>query len=281
MIALVFVFIGLAALAKGKLRVTAHRELSAWRARAIGLGFLGVAYFLESVGSISDQQLAGLIAEDAARKGYASSFLTDTTDLWLLLIPLAVVAGVALTACAFLLARDVRPEAGAGELEPRGAAAPTNAARSRRLVCWLLDCALVLSPLFLVAGVATLMGRDAPRDREQVAPIIGLTSTAIYALQCAMTATTGQSLAKGWFRIRVTRPNGQPPGFLRGVVLRSWLPALAAGFSVIWPFLAFLTLFDALRIFGSQSRCVHDLLADTIVVDVAERSREARGWSEA
>lgn len=256
MIAFIFVVIGLIALLKSKLGVTARRELSGWPARGIGVGFLGVAYFLQVMGSSSDQRLDVIIA-------------------------LAVVAGIALTVSAFLLARDVVPESALGQRKRRGSAAPALAARSRRLVCWLLDYAVVLSPAFVVAGVTTLMGRDGPQDRERVAPIIGLTSVAIYALQCTMTATTGQSLAKGWFGIRVARPNGEPPGFLRGVVLRSWLPALAAGFSLIWPFLAFLALFDALRIFGSQSRCVHDLLADTIVVDVAERSREARAWSGA
>lgn len=280
MLALIFAFIGLVALAKGKLKVTANRELSAWRARAIGLGFLAIACLLQVTAGASDDDLRARFAEQTTRRGYASALLTDVNDVRFLLITLAVGAGFVLTLGALLLAQEVGP--GKASQARKGASfAPTLAARSLRLWCWLLDCALVLAPAFVLHGIATLMGRDTPADIERILPIIGLSSTAIYALQCWLTASSGQSLAKGWFGIRVVRPTGAPPGVFRGVVLRSWVPAAAAALSLVWPFFAFATLCNVLQIFGGQSRCIHDLLADTIVVNVAERPSSARVGSEA
>ena len=268
MIAFIFVFIGLAALVKGKLKVTTTRELSAGGARTIGLGFLFIAYLLQVTAGASDQDLR------------ASLRVTDVAEVRLLFIAFAIGAALILTVAAVMLAHDVKPDKGSkGRSGDRSR--PTPAARSTRLCCWLLDCALVLAPALVVRGVATLMGRDTPADIERILPVIGLTSIAVYALQCWLTASSGQSLAKGWLGIRVVRPDGAPPGVLRGVVLRCWLPTAAAGLSLIWPLLGFVTLFNVLRIFGSESRCLHDLVADTIVVNVAERSSTTRIWSEA
>jgi hypothetical protein len=55
---------------------------------------------------------------------------------------------------------------------------------------------------------------------------------------------------------------GQLPGFLNGVVLRSWVPF------PINQACNFFGLIDALWIFGEERRCLHDLIAQTIVVDI-------------
>lgn len=268
MIAFIFLVIGLAALIKGKLRVTTSRELSEWGARTIGFGFLFLAFLLQVAAGASDEDLR------------ATLHVLDVSEARSLFIAFAVGAAVILTVGALIFAHDVEPEKGP-KGRSRDRTVPKLAARSTRLCCWLLDGALVLSPVLVIMGVAELMNRDAHADIQRISPIIGLTSTAIYALQCWLTASTGQSLAKGWLGIRVARPDGAPPGVFRGVVLRSWLPAAAAGLSLVWPFLGLLTLFDILRIFGGESRCFHDLLADTIVVNAAGRSSNARVWSEA
>ena len=80
------------------------------------------------------------------------------------------------------------------------------------------------------------------------------------AYQWYLVATTGQSLAKRWFGIRIVRMSGAPVGFLHGVVLRSWvLGAMNSACSLV-------SLVDALAIFGQQCRCIHDHIADTKVV---------------
>ena len=37
----------------------------------------------------------------------------------------------------------------------------------------------------------------------------------------------------------------------------------------------FLSLADALSIFGSQTRCIHDYMADTIVIDLREEKEQS------
>ena len=80
--------------------------------------------------------------------------------------------------------------------------------------------------------------------------------------QWYLVATTGQSLAKRWFGIKIVRLDGSLPGFVNGVLLRSWvLHALNAVCN-------FVGLIDALMIFGEQSRCLHDLIAGTKVIKI-------------
>jgi uncharacterized RDD family membrane protein YckC len=80
------------------------------------------------------------------------------------------------------------------------------------------------------------------------------------AYQWYLIATTGQSLAKRWFKIKIVRMSGMPVGFLHGVLLRAWI--MGAMNAVC----NFVSLVDALAIFGQQSRCIHDYIADTKVI---------------
>jgi uncharacterized RDD family membrane protein YckC len=60
----------------------------------------------------------------------------------------------------------------------------------------------------------------------------------------------------------IVRDTGELPGFLRGVLLRVWLPAAVNQACSLF------SLVDALWIFGDERRCLHDLIAGTIVVEV-------------
>ena len=73
-------------------------------------------------------------------------------------------------------------------------------------------------------------------------------------------AATGQSFGKRAEGLRIVLADGRPPGFLRGVVLRSWLfaPTLVSG---LWAL-------DAVTMFLPDRRCVHDRLVGTRVVAV-------------
>jgi uncharacterized RDD family membrane protein YckC len=55
---------------------------------------------------------------------------------------------------------------------------------------------------------------------------------------------------------------GGLPGIVRGVVLRSWVPA------AINQVCNMFSLLDALWIFSDKRQCIHDLIAGTVVVDV-------------
>jgi uncharacterized RDD family membrane protein YckC len=82
----------------------------------------------------------------------------------------------------------------------------------------------------------------------------------VLVYQWYLVSTTGQSLAKRWFGIRIIKLDGSLPGFVNGVLLRSWVTyALNSVCSLVG-------LIDALMIFGEESRCLHDQIASTKVV---------------
>ena len=70
----------------------------------------------------------------------------------------------------------------------------------------------------------------------------------------------GQTLGKRLVGIRILRSDGSHPTLGRSFGIRSVVPFLIAFF--FGPF----GLIDALWIFGNERRCLHDLMADTIVV---------------
>ena len=93
--------------------------------------------------------------------------------------------------------------------------------------------------------------------------LAGLSCLVLYVYQCQLVATSGQSLGKRWKRIRIVREDGTPPGFWRGVVLRSWL---LTPFRFIPMLGNVVSLLDALMIFGAGNRCLHDRIAGTRVI---------------
>ena len=75
----------------------------------------------------------------------------------------------------------------------------------------------------------------------------------------------GQTLAKKAVGIRILRSDASRCELWRIVVLR-FLPVSLLGAIPVVGFVV--SLVDALMIFGEERRCLHDLIADTIVVDV-------------
>ena len=71
-------------------------------------------------------------------------------------------------------------------------------------------------------------------------------------------------MAKAWLRTRIIRENGERPGFVHGVVLRSWAIAVLG----MVPFVGSLVgLADALAIFsGTTRQTLHDRIAHTLVI---------------
>jgi hypothetical protein len=86
-------------------------------------------------------------------------------------------------------------------------------------------------------------------------------------VQCWGLAVRGQTIGKRLFRIQVVDQYDRPAGFVKAVLLRSWvfgfLVALAQGWT--GPVGALIPLLDVLLIFGPERRCLHDYLAGTRV----------------
>lgn len=75
----------------------------------------------------------------------------------------------------------------------------------------------------------------------------------------------GQTIGKRMLDIAMVRSDGDRMGLTRYIFLR----ALPIGLLGLIPFVGkFAGLVNVLLIFGAQRRCLHDLIADTIVVDV-------------
>ena len=78
-------------------------------------------------------------------------------------------------------------------------------------------------------------------------------------------ATRGQTVGKALLKIRIVRSDGSPASFGRIVGLRYLPTSIIAPIPVIGSIYA---LVDCLLIFRASRRCLHDNIADTIVVTV-------------
>jgi len=89
----------------------------------------------------------------------------------------------------------------------------------------------------------------------------------LVAVQIVMISVRGQSLGKLLFRIRIARLRDERnPGFVHAFLLRSVLPGLI---EIIPVFGMFFMLVDVCFIFREDRRCLHDLIAGTVVVSGA------------
>ena len=84
-------------------------------------------------------------------------------------------------------------------------------------------------------------------------------------VQWFLIARNGQSIGKRIIRTRIVRLDGSNPGFVYGVLLRSWV---LIGLQFI-PLLGyFIGLADALFVFRRDRRTIHDHIAGTKVIQV-------------
>jgi uncharacterized RDD family membrane protein YckC len=146
-------------------------------------------------------------------------------------------------------------DSGAGELADRGTRL------GAAILDGLLYGAVVLPGIFMASGFSLY-------DWRVFLPILALAIVQWYLI-----ASRGQTLAKGWLRIRIVKMDGSPCGFVNGVVLRSWVMQLI-GFGAAYMLGAMqvsfnpIGLLDVLFIFGAERRCLHDLIAGTKVIRV-------------
>jgi uncharacterized RDD family membrane protein YckC len=100
--------------------------------------------------------------------------------------------------------------------------------------------------------------------------VSGLAWLGLVLFQAYLVTTTGQSIAKRWFRIKIVKLDGSPVNFVSGVLLRSWLLAVLQQIPGINMFAG---LLDALFIFRQDRRCIHDLIAGTKVINLPGASQ--------
>lgn len=89
----------------------------------------------------------------------------------------------------------------------------------------------------------------------------------VIVYQAVSLSSTGQTVGKRVMRLRVVNfYDASNPGFVKVVLMRWWLPSLIYPIPYLgWAF----WLADGLFVFKKDRRCLHDLMAGTIVVQLA------------
>ena len=148
--------------------------------------------------------------------------------------------------------------------EPRTSTTPAD--RGTRLGALILDSiifmGMVYVPLLLTVGLAASRG-DAS-DTANTLAIVGfvLAAAGLVAwswLTIVYVNRNGQSIAKKIIGIKVVRSDGSPAALGRIF----WLRNILNGVLGLIPLYA---IIDALFIFAESRQCLHDKIADTIVV---------------
>lgn len=146
---------------------------------------------------------------------------------------------------------------------------PELAEVGSRFVANLVDSFAFFLPFF-GALVAFILLSSAELEGEVALVVAGLCTLAtlgVAAFQLHLCAQSGQSIGKRLMRIRVVRTDGSAASVWRILLLRNLLPQLInAGCNLF-------SLVDALLIFTRERRCLHDMMADTLVVKVDDWSR--------
>jgi len=134
------------------------------------------------------------------------------------------------------------------------------AARGDRFVANLVDHVVIFVPAIL-AGVVGAVGGGHGAELLLLGGIFGGLFMGV-VIQLIAQIQWGQSIGKRLTRIKVVRTDGSPIELWRLLILRNLvMTVLANAFGLIG-------LVDALLIFTDARRCIHDYLADSIVVDV-------------
>lgn len=140
------------------------------------------------------------------------------------------------------------------------------ASRGTRLGAAIVDNIILIVPaVVLVAAVVGLGGKQMTSDSDWVLIWLAamLPILAVVVVNLVLLNRNGQTIAKRMFGIKVLRTDGSPCSVLRIIFMR-WLPVTLLG---ALPIIGYASgLIDALMIFGQQQRCLHDLIADTMVV---------------
>ena len=136
-----------------------------------------------------------------------------------------------------------------------------KATRGQRLGAAMLDGVTIA-----VGGVLAAVGGAAASkgDGGMAAIAIGvLIILGIFVVNCVLLHQNAQTIGKKVLGIKIVRSNGDRIGLGRIIGMRI-LPMSLLG---AIPYLGgLISLADSLVIFGAERRCLHDMIADTIVI---------------
>jgi uncharacterized RDD family membrane protein YckC len=166
---------------------------------------------------------------------------------------------------------------GAAVRDMRDEADVVLATRLARLGAALIDSAIFAVPAMLAAIMLPAYQDYARRAAGGAASaslgggtsimlmVLGLAMIALAVMQFVLLYRHGQTVGKKIVGIRIVRPDGGRASFPRLLFLRYGLPGLIGAIPLVG--LVF-SVINVLFIFGEERRCLHDRIADTIVVNV-------------
>lgn len=148
--------------------------------------------------------------------------------------------------------------------QPIGDEGFSKASRGSRLGAYLIDA--LLFALCFGPGYYGLITSEVSVGAgfNTIASVAALAGLVLILYNCVQLYRHGQTVGKKWVGIRIARTDGTRASFGRILGLRAVVPTLIGAIPLIG---AFFTLVDVLLIFGNERRCIHDYLADTIVID--------------
>ncbi|MEQ1505659.1 MAG: RDD family protein [Myxococcota bacterium] len=159
---------------------------------------------------------------------------------------------------------------------PLDVPAPALAELSYRLTARLIDQSLVGVAAVGAVGAGIAAGIALPELRRWLPDLLtelvfACAVALLIGVQWFTLASDGTTVGKRSVGIRVVGEDGAPVGFLRAVVIRSFVPGLAGSVT-----LGLFAVVDLLPIFAGDRRCVHDRLALTqVVLDPRQSEVEA------
>lgn len=145
------------------------------------------------------------------------------------------------------------------------------AAPERRLQARLIESVIPTIPLVLVAGLGLAIGS---RTLIRIGVISSwVVAFGVLVLSAVWLHRYGQSVGKRILGLRIVRSDGSRAGVGRLFVVRELLPiAILTCLGILIPILAAIGyIVDHVPILSGPRRCIHDSIADTIVVDVRDQ----------
>jgi uncharacterized RDD family membrane protein YckC/Tfp pilus assembly protein PilE len=150
------------------------------------------------------------------------------------------------------------------------------AGRGTRLLAVIADIVIIVAPFVFMAIFVGILHLDIKNPADILAKIFGgiaiLSFIGVILTNLVLLYRYGQTIGKRWFSIKIVDADGSRAGLLRILLVRIWgIPflsaILAAGLNL--PIIVnLIALLDNLAIFQNSRRCLHDLIANTIVVKV-------------
>lgn len=141
--------------------------------------------------------------------------------------------------------------------------------RGARFVANLIDSAVVFLPALAALLIFVVIGVTRGEDKhDDLAALLGMGGMFLgvavgLGVQIVMHLRYEQSVGKRMMKLKVVRSDGSPVELWRIIVLRNLALQVAAQLCGL------VGIVDALMIFRDEMRCLHDLVADTVVVDVS------------